>query len=293
MKFLPGLFFEALRFSLGFFRCPAEKKTNDPKNSPEKPRVTSSKFHKPSNQGTFVHPRSLTASLPLKNDGTGRLRLSFLGARLIFGGFCCWNFQGVSRIQIKPNSPLEAIGNLPEPVSGAADGVSWTELNFSPVFASFEYSTESVLERIFDDFCVVFDVDTWCFETCKMGCFWRSWRQMFHKDVCKAANLVTTLLTQLYKYTPPKITTKLMNTRKHHIQNSQKKTRQPTWNHSIVTCYPITLPLRLIGVLIGMHLLIERIPKRVNVNMGRVGLVQGTTCSKERVSSCSSCLRTT
>ena len=217
----------------------------------------------------------------------------FWGPGLFSGGFCCWNFQGVSRIQIKPNSPLEAIGNLPEPVSGAADGVSWTELNFSPVFASFEYSTESVLERIFDDFCVVFDVDTWCFWDLQDGMF----LTFLKADVsqrclqgCKFGNNSFNSTLQIH-------TSKNHNQTNEYTETSHpkltEKTRQPTWNHSIVTCYPITLPLRLIGVLIGMHLLIERIPKRVNVNMGRVGLVQGTTCSKERVSSCSSCLRTT
>ena len=145
--------FRSSSFFPGFFRCPAEKKTKRTRKTQgdlmEVPQAL-----KPRD---FFTPPKFNSS-PLKNDGTGRLRLSFLGARLIFGGFCCWNFQGVSRIQIKPNSPLEAIGNLPEPVSGAVDGVSWTELNFSPVFASFEYSTESVLERIFDDFLCGF----WC-----------------------------------------------------------------------------------------------------------------------------------
>ena len=46
----------------------------------------------------------------------------------------------------KTASP-EAIGNLPEPVSGAADGAPWSGCLMRKKTSSFECSTESVMER--------------------------------------------------------------------------------------------------------------------------------------------------
>ena len=214
--------FRSSSFFPGFFRCPAEKKTKDPKCTRKTQRDL---FEVPQalKPRDFCTPPKFNIDIaPEKLMGLENYDFPFWGPAY-FQGLLLLNFQGVSWIQTQhlPLRQLEISQNQLVELR-----MEWAKkwAVFPPFFQVFEYSTESVLERIFlMIFCVVFDVDTWCFETCKMGCFWRSWRQMFHKDVCKAANLVTTLLTQLYNYTPPKITTKSMNTRKHHIQNSQKK----------------------------------------------------------------------
>ena len=195
--------------------------------------------------------------------------------------------------QIFPLRQLEISQNqLVELRMEWAELLNWAEL--FTIFSSFcGNSTESVLERIFDVFLCGF----WCWYLV----FWDLQDAMFltflKADVsqrclqgCKFGNNSFNSTLQLH-------TSKNHNQINEYTETSHpkltEKTRQPTWNQCIVTCYPITLPLRLIGVLIGMHLLIGRIPKRVNVNMGRFGLVQGTTCSKERVSSCSCFLKTT
>ena len=283
--------FRSSSFFPGFFRCPAEKKTKDPKCTRKTQRDL---FEVPQalKPRDFCTPPKFNIDIaPEKLMGLENYDFPFWGPAY-FQGLLLLNFQGVSWIQTQhlPLRQLEISQNQLVELR-----MEWAELGrfFFTIFSSFEYSTESVLERMFDVFLCGF----WCWYLV----FWDLQDGMFltflKADVsqrclqgCKFGNNSFNSTLQLH-------TSKNHNQINEYTETSHpkltEKTRQPTWNHSIVTCYPLTLPLRLIGVLIGMHLLIGRIPKRVNVNMGRVGLVQGTTCSKERVSSCSCFLRRT